>query len=255
MTAATPTRSVPTRPRVSTLDRPTLMVLAEREYDQFASMLGTLAPEDWSRPTDCPGWDVRAMASHVLGMAEMAASVPKGLSQARRAKRRGGVFIDALTALQVEARTHMSAQQVVDRLRVVGPKAARARRRIPSVIRNRRLPIPQPVGEHDEDWMIGYLTDTILTRDTWMHRIDITRATNRPMQLSASHDGKLTADVVKEWAARHGQPCELHLTGAAGGRWSFGTDGPSMELDAIEFNRTVSGREQGTNLLQTAVPF
>lgn len=255
MTATAPTRHVPTRPRVSTLDRPTLMLLAEREYNEFASMLSTLSPEDWRQPTDCPGWDVRDMASHVLGMAEMAASVPKGLGQAKRAKKRGGVFIDALTAVQVEARTNMSAQQIVDRLRVVGPKAARARRRIPSVIRNRRLPIPQPVGERDEDWTIGYLTDTILTRDTWMHRIDITRATKRPMQLSADHDGTLTADVVTEWAARHGQPCELHLTGAAGGRWSFGVDGPSIELDAIDFSRTVSGREQGTNLLQTAVPF
>ena len=108
------------------------MMLAEREYNEFASMLGTLSPADWGQPTDCPGWDVRDMASHVLGMAEMAASVPKGLSQAKRAKKRGGVFIDALTAVQVEARTNMSAQQVVDRLRVVGPKAARARRRIPS---------------------------------------------------------------------------------------------------------------------------
>jgi uncharacterized protein (TIGR03083 family) len=231
------------------------MRLAATEYDRFATMLATLSEQDWTRPTDCPGWDVRTMASHVLGMAEMAASIRQGLSQARRAKKRGGVFIDALTAVQVEARTNMSSQQVIDRLRLVGPRAARARRRIPSVIRNRRLPIPQPVGGIDEDWTIGYLTDTILTRDTWMHRIDIGRATNRPLELSADHDGALTSDVANEWAARHGVPCVLHLTGAAGGSWSFGAGGPSVELDAIDFNRTVSGRAQGADLLQTAVPF
>ena len=42
------------------------------------------------------------------------------------------------------------------------------------------------------------------------------------MTLTADHDGVLVADVVTEWAARHGQPCRLRLTGAAGGEWSFG---------------------------------
>jgi uncharacterized protein (TIGR03083 family) len=255
MTAAAATTQVAARPRISTLDRTTLMRLAATEYERFAGMLGTLRAEDWTRATDCPGWDVRAMASHVLGMAEMAASMRQGASQMRHAKKRGGVFIDALTAVQVEARTTMSAQQVTERMLLVGPRAARARRRIPSVVRNRRLPIPQPVGGRDEDWTIGYLMDTILTRDTWMHRIDIGRATNRPIELSADHDGVLTSDVANEWAARHGTPCELHLTGAAGGSWSFGAGGQSVELDAIDFNRTVSGREQGSGLLQTAVPF
>jgi hypothetical protein len=196
------------------------------------------------------------MASHVLGMAEMAGSMVQGATQFRRARKRGGVFIDALTAVQVEARADMSARQITDRMRIVGPRAARARRRLPSFVRNRRLPIPQPVGGHDEDWTIGYLMDTILTRDTWMHRIDIGRATNRPLELSADHDGALTSDVATEWAARHGKPCHLHLTGAAGGSWRFGpAGGPSIELDAIDFNRTASGRAQGSDLLQTAVPF
>ena len=28
----------------------------------------------------------------------------------------------------------------------------------------------------DEKWQFGYLVDTIFTRDTWMHRLDISRA-------------------------------------------------------------------------------
>ena len=38
-------------------------------------------PDDWSRPTDCPAWDVRAMAAHNLGMAEMAGSLPEMVRQ------------------------------------------------------------------------------------------------------------------------------------------------------------------------------
>lgn len=40
-----------------------------------------------------------------------------------------------------------------------------------------------------------------------MHRIDISRATGRPLTLTADHDGVLVADVVHEWAGRHGTPC------------------------------------------------
>ncbi|MEJ7755235.1 MAG: hypothetical protein WKF83_01880 [Nocardioidaceae bacterium] len=99
------------------------------------------------------------------------------------------------------------------------------------------------------------MIDTILTRDPWMHRVDISRATGRSMGLTAEHDGVLVADVVTEWAARHGEPCRLNLTGVAGGSWDFGADGPVLELDAIDFCRTLSGREPATGLLKAAVPF
>ena len=40
--------------------------------------------------------------------------------------------------------------------------------------------VPQVVGDHLERWTNAYLLDVILTRDTWMHRMDIARATRRP---------------------------------------------------------------------------
>ena len=61
----------------------------------------------------------------------------------------------------------------------------------------------------EESWTFGYLFETILTRDTWMHRVDTAEATGRPMALTAEHDGVLVADVVTEWAARHGAPFTL----------------------------------------------
>ncbi len=244
-----------TRPRSSTLDRPTLMRLAAIEYDRVTTTLRELSPSDWDCPTECPGWDVRAMAGHVLGMAEMAASVREGARQQLAAKRRGGVFIDALTALQVEARAGLTPQQVVERLQVVGPRAAAARRRTPAFVRNRRMPGKQVVGDRLEDWTLGFLLDTILTRDPWMHRIDISRATGRPLTLTADHDGVLVADVVHEWAGRHGTPCQLRLSGPAGGAWEFGTGSPSLELDAVDFCRALAGRGGSAHLFSTEVPF
>jgi uncharacterized protein (TIGR03083 family) len=244
-----------TRPRTSTLDRPTLMSLAAIEYDRFATQIGELTASDWTKPTECPAWDVRAMASHVLGMAEMAASIREGRRQQKAAHRRGGVFIDALTSVQVDERAELTPTQVTERFRHIGPRAARARRRTPSLIRRRPMPVPQAVGGQLETWTLGYLIDTILTRDVWMHRIDIARATNRPLNLTAGHDNLLVADVVTEWAARHEQPCRLRLGGSAGGTWTFGDDGPIIELDAIEFCRTLSARTAGTDLLAVEVPF
>ena len=110
----------------------------------------------------------------------------------------------------------------------------------------------------EEPWTLGYLIDVILTRDPWMHRLDICAAVNLTPQLSADHDGVIVADVVSEWADRHGKEFSLHLTGPAGGTWTAGTAGPCLELDAIEFCRVISRRSGPvdlTELLSTEVPF
>ena len=241
--------------RVSTGNRATLMTLATNEYDKFAALLAALDTDDWSAMTDCPNWDVRAMASHVLGMGEMAASKREAIHQLLAARRRGGVFIDALTAVQVHEREDMSPSQIMDRFRLVSPRAARARRQTPRLIRGRPMPVLQQVGDAQESWTIGFLLDTVLTRDVWMHRLDISRATHRVVELTGDHDGVVVHDVVTEWAARHGQPCHLHLNGPAGGTWDFGVAGPLIDMDAVEFCRTVGGRENLPGLMAVQVPF
>ncbi len=106
-----------------------------------------------------------------------------------------------------------------------------------------------------EPWKMGYLLDTILTRDTWMHRVDIARATGHDMVLTAEHDGRIVADAVAEWARRHGQPFTLELTGPAGGSFSQGSGGEAIRLDAVELCRIFSGRATGDGLLTQEVPF
>jgi uncharacterized protein (TIGR03083 family) len=243
------------QPRRSALDREVAMRLAATEYDRFLELLRSLSPEDWARPTDCPAWNVREEAAHCLGMAEMAASVRENARQNMTAMRRGGV-IDALTGLQVEERRDMTPEQIIARYAEVGPRAARGRRRTPALMRRLRLPASMcVVGGEPERWTLGFLVDTILTRDPWMHRIDIARATGRDLVLTPDHDGVIVADVVAEWAGRHGADCTLSLTGPAGGRWTFGAGGPEIELDAVEFCRTLSRRAPATGLLDVEVPF
>ena len=119
----------------------------------------------------------------------------------------------------------------------------------------RRIPFRQEVGAASEWWTVGYVLDVVYTRDVWMHRVDISRATGRSVELTPDHDGLLVADVVAEWAGRHGQPYHLELTGPAGGVFRTGDAAEHLTEDAVEFCRILSGRGSGTGLLSEPVPF
>jgi uncharacterized protein (TIGR03083 family) len=258
VTAAAATETIPASPRRPAMERRLAMRLAADEYDRLVEQLRGLTDDDWSRPTACPAWTVHEMACHILGMAELAASPLEQQRQTGAARERGGLFIDALTALQVDKHRHQTPRTVVERLAVTTRRAARGRRLTPRLMRNRTMGGAQPVDEkglQTEPWTIGYLTDVVLTRDTWIHRSDIALATSRPMKLTADHDGLIVDDVVREWAQRHGESCTLTLSGPAGGTWRFGDGGPTHELDAELFCRIVSGRARGDGLLTTRVPF
>ncbi|HEV7763004.1 MAG TPA: maleylpyruvate isomerase N-terminal domain-containing protein, partial [Acidimicrobiales bacterium] len=42
------------------------MALATTEADRLLAVVDRLDPDDWTRPTDCTGWDVKALLSHML---------------------------------------------------------------------------------------------------------------------------------------------------------------------------------------------
>ena len=252
------------------IERPESTALAIREFQQTSLLLTDLDDPDWVQPTDCPEWDVRAVAGHILGMAQTFSSLRQFLSYmpaATYGARGGGDVTDSLTALQVKRNACLDRSTLIAQIGITGPAAAhwRASRRL-----MRRIPLKQPMPNGTvETWHMGYLLDIILVRDPWMHRVDISRAVDRPMVLTADHDGRIVADVVAEWAGRHGQPFTLRLTGPAGGVYVQGSDGqgsdiggdvegdpgPDLEMDAVEFCRVLSGRAPGDGLLVEFVPF
>jgi uncharacterized protein (TIGR03083 family) len=231
------------------------MGLAATELTRMVALLGNLSTDDWGRPTVCEQWNVRDMASHVLAMAEAQASMRQFAHDFRAARRRkSGKMIDAMTATQVRERSSMTPTAIAEGLAAVAPKAVKARRRMPAPIRW-AVRLKQDPPFDTERWQFGYLVDTIFSRDTWMHRLDISRATCHPMVLTEEHDGRLIADVVAEWARRHGQPFALTLSGPAGGTWHVGTGEEHIEMDALDFCWVVGSRQPGTGLLATEVPF
>lgn len=240
---------------VTRIDRTEAKALATDEFERFATMAASLTPEEWSTDTDCTGWDVRKMLLHVLGSSDSQASPLVFLHQLRKGlplnkEIDSHHWVDGLNELQIRERSGLSNAEVVAQLQEVGPKAVKGRFGTPLPMRYTPVPFGEPIG-----WKpVNYLLEVGFTRDVWAHRIDVHAAIGRPMQLDPAHDGRLVADIVGEWASIHGEPFELILTGTAGGTFSHGTGGEQVEIDALDFIRTLSGRLTGAGVLSNTLP-
>lgn len=238
------------------LDHDSAMALAAVEVERLLDLVGELSDDEWEQPTECPGWTVRDVLAHLLGMWKLQYDPDERTRQlataTQRAQQSGRLRIDELTALQIADHAELTNAAVTQQLRAAAPLALAGRRNMPAAVRAATY---DPLMPGEALWTLGYLFDTIHTRDPWMHRIDICRALGREMQLTVEHDARLIADAVSEWARRHGQPFTLHLTGPVGRTFTTGTEGGELSLDSIEFCRILSGRGSGPGLLSVRVPF
>ena len=236
------------------------MALAETAYGRFADVVEGLTDDDWGRTTDCEGWTVRDLVGHMVGAMRAAASMREQVSQQReimqRLRRQGGNMVDHMTQVQVDRAVGLDTTALTTECRTLVSSATAGRRRTPAPMR-RLVSMRVQMGETiDEKWRLGYLVDVILTRDVWLHPMDLCRDIGVEPELTADHDGRIVAEVAAEWARRHGRPHRLVLTGPAGGTFSSGDpDAETIELDAVEFCRILSGRAEGPGLLATTVPF
>ncbi len=80
----TTVRDVTTVPRIT---HDEAMRIAEVENAKFAALLGSFEPGDWTKPTDCVLWDVRALAAHVVGSAAGQASTASSCARCGRVVR------------------------------------------------------------------------------------------------------------------------------------------------------------------------
>lgn len=237
--------------------------LATAMYDRLLVELRHLDGADWDRTTVCDPWTVADIVRHLVGAAKGHASMREFARQAIYGARRKGDFdgndMDAMNALQVADHAALDPVALVDELARVATKAVAKRMSRPRLMGRIRLP-NAPGGSTaagmPESLTLGHLLRVILTRDVLVHRLDIARATGRALEIDSATEGRLIADVVAEWAARHDEPFRLTLTGPAGGRYAAGESGPPIELDAAEFCWVLSGRgPAGHPLLETRVLF
>jgi uncharacterized protein (TIGR03083 family) len=235
--------------------------LAQDELVRLLSLLRELSDADWEAPTACTLWNVRQVVAHVTGAAASYTNWPEMARQwnplvQRKHRQPGFSFLDALNQVQVADRASLTPLELIHELERVGPGAIVNRSRVPAWLRAVRLPIPA-LGVAS----IGYLTDTIYTRDMWIHRLDICRAVGLPMQLDRAHDGRIVAQIVrdlgkKEQRRQTSEPLALVLDGPAGGVYRLGPEErarAAITLDAMGFAWLSAGRLSPQQMCEGAI--
>jgi uncharacterized protein (TIGR03083 family) len=221
---------------------------AREELGRFLAVAGSLEGDDWAQPTDCTEWSVRDILAHAAGSAAGWASWGEFLRQVplNPYARQAAVPVDGINRRQLEDRVGRSPKDLIAELRAVAPKAIRTRLGLPGIFKGMRIDLGPPRGKAP----LRYLLEIIYTRDMWMHRHDICRATGRTFEQTAAHDGRVVALVMRDIdeALRDslgGRAIRFDLRGAAGGGYLVGPGAESdavVEMDVLEFNRMASGR-------------
>jgi uncharacterized protein (TIGR03083 family) len=211
--------------------------------------LALLSSRDWDRETECTGWTVRDMVAHLVGAAEGHASLPVFGRQYqwgfRHRRDFRGSSLDQMNQRQIQDQGEASGDELVRRLDAVVPLAVAGRAR-----RARRLgwaPVSLEAAGSWYDRMptrttMGELCSVVLTRDVWAHRLDLAGALEQSPTLDPDVDGAIVEDIVADWAARHGQPYALALTGDAGGDLRSVEPAGPLAIDALDFARLMAGR-------------
>lgn len=211
---------------------------------RLLTLLESLHADDWSKPTACTAWDVHDMVAHQAGGYLSGVSYGEMFRQYIRIPKRGQLPEDTINELQVGERKSKTPAELIAELKQVGEKAIHNWAYGFNAIK--WITVPHAVA----GWLsLRHLMWVTHGRDTWMHRLDICRATNRPFEQTREHDGRINELVVLDTAKKlnkklNGRAITLALTGIAGGMWKIGKGNPvaEMEMDALDFNIFVSGR-------------
>jgi uncharacterized protein (TIGR03083 family) len=238
---------------IETMERitpgPAADALARSAYAALLADLASLTDDDWAKPTDCVGWSVRDMAAHLVGAAQGHASMRVFVGQyvwgVRHRQSYGGSGLDAMNQRQIDDQADLDDAALLALLGNLAPRAVAGR------ARRARLLGWAPISlDAAGSWYEGMPTRTtmgelcavILTRDVWTHRLDLARAVGTAPSIDPLVDGPIVADIVSDWASRHGKPFTLVLTGPAGGMFGAGAGGQELTLDALDFARVMAGR-------------
>lgn len=222
--------------------------VARAVYEDVMRLLVTLEHDDWNCVTDCAPWTVADVVRHLVGAAKGHASVREEFRQffhgARHAREHDGSGLDAMNDLQVREHAHLSGPELIGELDRIWSDAVRGRMARPALVRMVRVPndssgsTPSGTGARIK---LAHLFDVILTRDVWLHRIDMARAVDRPLTFGP-HDRRVVEDVIAEWADRLDTGFDLTIEAPFAARYRAGDGGAHLTFDAIELCRVLSGR-------------
>lgn len=144
------------------------------------ALLRSLAPEDWDKPTDLPGWNVRYIAAHLAHLESDLAGHPQAqidVPEAPHIKGPMGVFTESGPL----ARAGWSTDAIIDEFE---SSAATRHEQLIAM-----MPLDPAAPGDGLARLAGWNWDTLLGNrvfDLWMHQQDIRNAIDRPGGLTGA---------------------------------------------------------------------
>jgi uncharacterized protein (TIGR03083 family) len=214
------------------------------ELERFISLVESLDSDDWGMPTACSAWTVRDILAHQAGGYASGTSYAEMMRQYSRLPKQGQLPEDATNDFQLSMRSGKTPAELIDELKLVGPIAAK------KWAYHFRFVKPLTIPHRTAGLLsLRHLIWVIHSRDTWMHRLDISRATGRKFEQTADQDGRIAALVMLDVATAltrklDGRSIAFDLTGIAGGNWIIGNGeiAATIQMDTLDFNIFASGR-------------
>ena len=185
--------------------------------DDLTTLLEQLPDEEWSTPTDLPGWDVKAVAAHAAHLESLLAGAPHHeveIGEPDHVRSPMGAF----TEQGVVARRDRSPDELINEIR--SSATTRHTALLPDPPTDPTASAPGLFG------MLGWSTEKLLRNrplDIWMHEQDLRRAVGRPGNLDGPagiHSADYLAEslgfvVAKKVGAPAGTTVVLEIEGHA----------------------------------------
>ena len=214
----------------------------------FTALLEVVPVEQWSTPTDLPGWDVATVVAHVAHLEAVQSGQPhQEVEIGEPAHVRG--FMGVFTEQGVVARRGRTPDELLQEILVCA--TARHTQLLDEAPTDGDAPAPGVFGA------IGWTVERLLRNrplDVWLHEQDVRRAVGRPGNTdgpAAVHTADYLAEglgyvLAKRVGAPAGTTLVLEVTGHQPVGFEVGDDGrgrPLAELPATPTVRLATDRE------------
>ena len=200
----------------------TVVDLQETAFNALDELCSSLTPDEWTKRTDCPGWDVKDNLSHIIGTeSSMLGRPAPDHDPGEKPWIRNP--IGANNEIQVDYRRSRTPEQVLDEFREVSGERMKVLRSMSDADLDAES--WTPIGQ-------GTVRDMVAIRvmDCWVHEQDIRRAVGKP--------GGLTGPVAEHAFGRHSQ-----AMGFVVGKKAGAPDGTTVVFDVAGFGEVPIGVE------------
>ncbi|PYC87486.1 hypothetical protein C7C46_03930 [Streptomyces tateyamensis] len=207
--------------------------------ESISELLAPLPGDSWNRPTECPGWSVRDVVSHVIAMESELLGDPRPIHSLPSDLFHIKDELSRYLELPVDKRRCHTAPEMTSELEYVIIRRSRALRNAPTgpddVVRF-------PAGPFGYELPYHQLL-RLRAMDVWVHEQDLRRALQLPGNLD-SPAALVTRDLLLEGLPK----VVAKLAGApAGSTVAFDVTGP------MEFLRTVRVDAAGRGSLDSSI--